>query len=62
MSNFQWIGNNSIIYKGRVCSVKGEWGVVDAMNRIDREEQEREAELRAKIKAEILAELKEDKE
>lgn len=62
MSDFQWIGNNSILYKGRICSVRGEWGVVDAMNRIDREEQEKEEELKAKIKAEILAELKENKE
>lgn len=62
MSDFQWIGTNTIVYKGRVCSVQGEWGVVDAMNRIDREEQEKEAELKARIKAEILAELKENKE
>lgn len=56
MSDFQWIGNNAILYKGRVCPVteNDEWGVVNAMERVDREEKR----MRAEIKAEIISELK----
>lgn len=62
MSDFQWLGNNSILYKGRVCPIteNGGWGVVNAMRRVDREERENEERLRQKIKAEIMAELKKE--
>lgn len=60
MSDFQWIGNNAILYKGRVCPITENdgWGVVNAMERVDREEREKEDRIRAEIKTEIISELK----
>ena len=64
MNDFQWLGNDAILYKGRVCQITEDdgWGVVNAMKRVDREEREKEERLRAKIKAEIMAELKKKSE
>ena len=58
MTDFQWLGDNAILYKGRICPITEQdgWGAVNAMRRVDQEEQER----LERLKSEIMQELKEE--
>ncbi len=58
MTDFQWLGDNAILYKGRICPITEHdgWGVVNAMRRIDQEEQEQLERLKSEITKELRAE------
>ncbi len=61
MNSFEWIGNDAILYKGRICPITENdgWGVVNAMNRVDKEEKEKLDRLKAELRNELIAEIKE---
>lgn len=61
MSKFTWVGDKAILYKGRLCELTENdgWEVVNAMRRVDDEEQRERKRLKEEIKSELLAEREE---
>lgn len=51
MTDFQWIGDSSILYKGRIVSLTEHdgWEVVNAMQRVDEEERQQTERIIRKI-------------
>lgn len=62
MAEFNWLGDNAILYKGRLCMLTGNdgWEVVRAMDRIDEEIARERQRLKEEIKAEVYAEMGKD--
>lgn len=62
MSMFRWIGDNAILYKGRICMLSGNdgWEVIRAIHRVDEEEKRERERLKEEIKSELLTERKEN--
>lgn len=62
MSDFEWLGDSSILYKGKVCQLTEHDGyeVVNAMRRVDEEEARDCKRMKEEIKAEIMAGRKEE--
>lgn len=58
MSQFEYIGDHAILYKGRICPLLEHdgWSVVNAMNRVDEEEARERERLKEKLKAELISE------
>lgn len=58
MSQFEYIGDRAILYKGRICPLLEHdgWEVVNAMNRVDEEEARESERLKEKLKAELISE------
>lgn len=55
MSDFEWLGDRAILYKGRVCPLTEHdgWEVCNAMRRVDEEEARERKRLKEEIKAEL---------
>ena len=55
MNNFRWLGPRTIIYKGRVCELTEHdgWEVINAMRRVDREEELQREMLKKELKREM---------
>lgn len=62
MSVFRWIGDNAILYKGRICMLSGNdgWEVIRAIHRVDEEIAQERQRLKEEIKAELHAEMEKD--
>lgn len=60
MSTFEWLGDRTILYKGRVCPLTESDGyeIVNAMRRVDEEEAMERKRMKDEIMAEIIAEAR----
>ena len=59
MTDFKWIGDTAILYKGKICQLTEHdgWEVYNAMRRVDDEQDLKRERLKKELMDELLTEI-----